>query len=236
MGCASGASAEARENGKRMIKVAVVDGERLVRAGICSVLRTSERIDVVAETGDGLRAVELARQHRPDVMVMDVRVGGIDGIRATRAVQRELPGTKVIILTAITVEDCVYRSFRAGASGFLVKDVSPDALINAVLDVASGGAIVSPAIAKGVITQFLRHDRDRAGRARAQVESLTNREREVLGYLVKGTGNAEIARTMFVSEGAVKAHVSHLLVKLKCVNRVQAAITAHESGIFPGVP
>ncbi|TWP46966.1 response regulator transcription factor [Lentzea tibetensis] len=215
-----------------MIKVAVVDGERLVRAGICSMLRTSERIDVVSETDDGRRAVELARRHRPDVMVMDVRVGGMDGIRATQVVQRELPATKVIILTAIAVEECVYRSFRAGASGFLVKDVGPQELVDAVLTVASGESVLSPAITRGVINQFLRFDRDRVGRARQQVESLTAREREVLAYVVKGVGNAEIARALYVSEGAVKAHVSHLLAKLRCTNRVQAAIKAHESGVF----
>ncbi|MEV6235670.1 response regulator transcription factor [Lentzea sp. NPDC051838] len=215
-----------------MIKVAVVESERLVRAGICSVLRASQWIDVVADTDCGHRAIEIARRHRPDVMVMDVRVGQMDGIRATRVVHREVPATKVLILTEITVDDCVYQSFRAGAAGFLVKDVEPRELVKAVIDVASGDAILSPAITRGVIDQFLRHDRDRASRARAQVENLTNRERQVLVHLANGAGNAEIARALFLSEGAIKAHVSHLLTKLKCGNRVQAAIKAHESGLF----
>ncbi|HEX8869695.1 MAG TPA: response regulator transcription factor [Lentzea sp.] len=215
-----------------MIKVAVVDGEQLVRAGICSVLRKSERIDVVAETHDGRLGLELARRYRPDVMVTEVCVPGVDGIRATRIVQRELPDTKVIILTAITREECVYRSFLAGAAGFLVKNVEPQALIGAVLTVASGESVLSPAITRGVIDKFLRFDRDRVLRAREQLKSLTCREREVLAHLVKGDSNADIARALYVSEGAVKSHVSHILDKLCCLNRVQAALKAHESGLF----
>jgi DNA-binding NarL/FixJ family response regulator len=215
-----------------MIKVAVVDSERLIRAGICSMLRTSERIEVVAEAEDGRRAVELARRHRPDVIVMEVRVPGLDGIRATQLLQRDLPDTKVMILTSITVEECVYRSFLAGASGFLVKDVAAHELVDSVLRVAAGELVLSPAITRGVINQFLRFDRDRFKRARDEVDTLTNREREVLAHVVKGGGNAEIARALYVSEGAVKAHISRILSKLRCANRVQAAIKAHESGRF----
>lgn len=215
-----------------MIKVAVADHEKLVRAGICSVLRSSERIDVVAEAEDGNRALELARRHRPDVMVMDVRMPGLDGIRTTQAVRRELPGTKVIILTAITVEECVYHSFRAGAHGFLVKDVDPRELVKAVLAVAGGDSILSPAITRCVVDHFTQVDRDRVRQAGERVQALTSREREVLAYVVKGLGNADIARLLYVSEGAVKAHVSHMLAKLGCANRVQAAIVAHDSGMF----
>jgi len=218
--------------GWQMIRVAVADGERLVRAGICSVLRASEKISVVAETGDGRRALELARRHRPDVLVMDVRTRGMDGIRTTRAVQRELPATKVIILTAVTRDECVYHSFRAGASGFLVKDVEPRELVNAVVSVAAGESVLSSAVTRRVVDQFLRYDRERVAEARRRVATLTDRERQVLRYLVGGTGNAQIARALFVSEGAVKAHVSRIIAKLGCANRVQAAIVAHDSGLF----
>lgn len=215
-----------------MIKVVVVDGEELVRAGICSILRGSGKIEVVAETGDGQRAVELARRHRPDVVVMDVPIAGLDGIRVTRVVQREIPSVRVIIFTAIAVEECIYRSFSAGASGFLKKGVAAHELIDAVTVVASGNSILSPSITRCVIDKFLQIDRDRARLAQSRIEMLTSREQEVLAYVVQGLGNAEIARTLFVSEGAVKAHVSHMLTKLGCANRVQAAIVAHDSGAF----
>ncbi|MFI7123860.1 response regulator [Amycolatopsis sp. NPDC049868] len=219
-----------------MIKVVVADNEELVRAGICSILRASGRIEVVAETGNGQRVVELTRRHRPDVVVMDVPIAGLDGIRATRIVQRETPSSRVIIFTSIAVEECIYRSFSAGASGFLKKDVAPQELVEAVTSVASGNSILSPSITRCVIDKFLQFDRDLARLAQNRIEMLTAREHEVLAYLVQGLGNAEIARLLFVSEGAVKAHVSHMLTKLGCANRVQAAIVAHDSGLFPSRP
>lgn len=215
-----------------MIRVAVVDGDGVARAGVCGMLRTSERIDVVAEAGDGRRGMEITRWHRPDVLLTEVRLPEADGIRITHLVQRELPDTKVVMLTTITQDECVYRSFRAGAAGFLVKDVGPGELVDAVLKVASGEQVLSPAITREVISQFLRFDRDNARRARAQIETLTNREREVLGHVVRGGGNAQIARALYLSEGAVKAHVSRIIGKMRCTNRVQVAIKAHESGLF----
>lgn len=215
-----------------MIKVLVVDGEELTRAGICSILRDSGKIDVVADTDNGQHAMELTKRHRPDVVVMDVPIAGFDGIRTTQMMHREMPATQVIIFTAIAAEECIYRSFSAGAAGFLKKGVRAQELIEAIAAVASGNSIISPSITRCVIDKFLQVDRDRARLAQSRVELLTSREQEVLAYVVRGLGNAEIARNLFVSEGAVKAHVSHMLTKLGCANRVQAAIIAHDSGIF----
>ena len=218
-----------------MIKVVIADGESLVRAGVSSVLRATGGVNVVAEAENGNRALDLARRHRPNVMVMDVWMDGLDGIRAARIIQRELPSTRVVILTAIASEECVYHCFCAGAAGFLLKGITPDDLVKAVTSVAAGEFVISPTITGSVIKQFLRFDRDRARSAQQKIGQLTARQHEVLAYVVKGLGNLEIARTMYISEGAVKAHVSHLLTRLDCTNRVQAAIVAHDSGLFQQV-
>ncbi|WP_191257648.1 response regulator [Amycolatopsis oliviviridis] len=211
----------------------VADADELARAGICSILRASGTVDVVADTESGRRAVELARRYRPDVLITDMPTTEWDGIETTRRLNRELPTTKVVILTSVATEDDIYRSFDSGASGFLKKEFSSRKLIDAVSAVASGSAFLSPAITRCVIDSFLRVDRGRTRAAREQIDRLTAREREVLAHLVHGLGNAEIARLLFVSEGAVKGHVSHILTKLGCANRVQAAIIAHDSAAFP---
>jgi DNA-binding NarL/FixJ family response regulator len=216
----------------QVIKVIVADGEEIVRAGISAILRLSGKVDVVAEVDNGRRVVELARRHRPDIVLTDIMIPEADGICVTRTLRHEVPSVRVIIFTAMTLEECIYRSFDAGASGFLKKGGPSTELVDAVTAVAAGNLIISPAITRCVINKFLHIDRDRARRAQDRIESLTCREREVLGRLVRGLGNAEIARLLYVSEGAVKAHISHMLTKLGCTNRVQAAIIANESGLF----
>jgi DNA-binding NarL/FixJ family response regulator len=218
--------------GGQVIKVIVADGEEIVRAGISTILRLSGKIDVVAEVDNGRGVVELARRHRPDIVLTDILIAEPDGIRVTRILRHEVPSVQVIIHTAITREECIYRSFSAGVAGFLKKGGPSAELIAAVTAVASGNLIISPAITRCVIGKFLQIDRDKARLARERIELLTCREHEVLGHLVRGLGNAEIARLLYVSEGAVKAHISHMLTKLGCINRVQAAIVANESRLF----
>ncbi|MFC3452594.1 LuxR C-terminal-related transcriptional regulator [Amycolatopsis speibonae] len=217
-----------------MFKVLVVDADELTRAGICSILRGSGSVEVAADTGCGQRGVELARRLRPDVVVMDV--ADLNGVRVARVLAREVPSARVLVFTASVAEECVYRSFDAGVSGFVRKGVASHELIEAIAVVASGDLILSPSVTRCVIDKFLQFDQERARSARGRVQLLTCREREVLAQVVQGLGNAEIARTLFVSEGAVKAHVSHMLTKLGCANRVQAAIIAHDSGLFPPEP
>ncbi len=174
----------------------------------------------------------MTRRHRPEVVVTDVPVVGLDGYRIVRLICRELPSTRVVILAATVEEECVYRSLRAGASGFFEKGRASRELVDAVVAVHAGEVALSPAATWCVVDGFLRFDREQTQSARRKIDSVTTREREVLGYIIQGLGNAEIARTLYMSEGSVKAHVSHLLPKLGCSNRVQAAIVAHESGMF----
>lgn len=214
-----------------MIKVIVADSEELVRAGVCSILRGSGGIEVAGETGNGYRAVELALRHQADVLVTDVHLDGIDGVRAASLIRRQAR-TRVVFLTGYTGEEVIYHCFSAGASGFLTKGVSPREIVEAIVRSAAGETVLSPSVTRCVIDKFLRYDRNRMRLARAKIEMLTSRERDVLTHVARGLGNAEIARALYVSEGAVKAHVSHLLTKLGCANRVQAAIIAHDSDLF----
>jgi DNA-binding NarL/FixJ family response regulator len=215
-----------------MITVLVVDSDEVFRAGICSILRGSGRIEVVAEAGNGNRLVEMARQHRPDVLIIDMQIDRPDGVRAIQRLKHERLPTRVIVLSAVIAE-FVGDALKAGVAGLLDKTVSPSELINAVIGVAaSESVILSASSTRCMIDGFLRFDQGRTRLARRKVEVLTAREREVLGHVLQGLGNSKIARTMHVSEGAVKAHVSHVLAKLGCVNRVQAAIVAHDSDLF----
>ena len=216
-----------------MIKVVVADSDEVVRAGICSILQSSGRIKVVGDTGNGHRAMELTRKHRPDVMVMDVQMVGLDGVNTIRLVRREMPSPKVVIFTSLATEECVYQCFNAGASGFLVKRAPSQEIVDATISVTSGNSVVSPLVARCLIDSFLRFDRNRTRLARSRIEKLTPREQEVLALVFQGYSNAEIARALYVSEGAIKSHVSHMLTKLDCANRVQVAIIAHDSDMFP---
>jgi len=215
-----------------MITVVVAHSDSLVRAGVCSVLRNTRRFEVLAETDSGLRVLELARRHEPKVMIMDVHLTGLDGIRAARVVHRDAPNTRVLIHTTTASEEYVYGSFRAGAAGFLLHTATPGDLVDAVRAIAEGGVVLSPAITRRVVDRFLQFDRERIAAARNGIASLTAREHEVLAALARGLGNTEIAKRMAIGEGTVKAHVSHLLAKLDCTNRVQAALLARDSGLF----
>ena len=216
-----------------MIKVVVADSDEVVRAGICSILRSSGSIKVVGDTGDGRQTMDLVRRHRPDVVVMDVQMAGVGGISTIRLVCREMPSPKVVVFTSLATEECAYRCFKAGASGFLIKRAQSREIVDATISVASGNSVISPLVARCLIDRFLQFDRDRARLARNRIEKLTPREQEVLAFVFQGLGNAEIARALYVSEGAIKGHVSHMLTKLQCVNRVQVALIAYDSDMFP---
>jgi DNA-binding NarL/FixJ family response regulator len=205
------------------ITVGVADSEALVRGGIRRVLEQTADVRVVAEAANGPAAVELAREHRPRVLLMDVLMPDLDGPAAAEQVRALSPATAVVLLTAVADDSCIGRALRSGATGFLLKDGSPRELV------AAGEAMLSPAITRRVLERIVDLDPEPMERARSLVGHLTGREREVLGLLAQGLGNLQIARRLHLSEGAVKAHVSRLLTKLSCDNRVQAAILAHNA-------
>jgi len=217
------------------VRVLIADDQALVRAGFRKILEADPGIEVVGEAADGLEAVEHSRVHVPDVVLMDIRMPGLDGIAATRRLSEELKdGPRVLVLTTFGLEEYVYEALRAGASGFLLKDVPPEQLIGAVHVVARGDALLDPAITRSVIEAFA--SRPAARRELAEtIEELTPREREVFALVARGLSNAEIARELVVGDGTVKTHVAHLLLKLGLRDRVQAVIYAYEAGVVqPG--
>lgn len=217
------------------VRVLVADDQALVRAGFRKILEADPQIDVVGEAADGLEAVERARELDPDVVLMDIRMPGIDGIAATRQLAEERSDSaRVLVLTTFGLEEYVYEALRAGASGFLLKDVPPEQLLGAVHVVARGDALLDPAITRTVIEEFATKPAVRRELA-AKLDELTAREREVFALVARGLSNAEIAGELVVSEGTVKTHVAHVLLKLGLRDRVQAVIYAYESGVVqPG--
>jgi DNA-binding NarL/FixJ family response regulator len=217
------------------ITVAIVDDQALVRGGFATMLGLQDGIDVVAEGGDGAAAIEIARTHRPDVIVMDIRMPGMDGLAATKAIvdAADWP-VKVLILTTFDPDEYVYEALRAGASGFVLKDISPEDLVVAVRTVADGGALLAPSVTRRLISQFATPPSlDQSVVAR--LERLTSREREVLVAVAAGSSNLEIADDLFVGVATVKSHVSSILTKLGLRNRAQAVAFAYESGLVgPG--
>jgi DNA-binding NarL/FixJ family response regulator len=215
-----------------VIRVLLADDEPMVRAGVRTVLSADPAIEVVAEAGDGRQAVELARAHRPDVAVLDIRMPVLDGLGATAEIRRAVPDTAIVMLTTFDDDANIARALETGASGFLLKASDPRDLIAAVRAAADGAAFLSPTVARRVIANLSGGDLTRGARARTMVDGLSNREREVLGMLGAGLSNAEIAQRLFVVEGTVKSYVSTILNRLGVRNRVQAAIIAHEAGLI----
>ncbi|MGW3960542.1 response regulator [Amycolatopsis sp. NPDC005003] len=212
------------------IRVLLADDEHLLRAGIRLVLRHAEDIEVVAEAGDGGEAVDLACRLPLDVALVDIRMPGVDGLATLEQLTRLAPAVKVVMLTTFGEPGYITRALRAGAAGFLLKDTGPQELIQAVRAAARGGAVLSPRITKDLIDRYVATDNSEACRL---VSTLTDRERDILIQLGLGRSNAEIARQLFMGEGTVKTHVSRILGKLGCDNRVRAAIISHEAGILP---
>jgi DNA-binding NarL/FixJ family response regulator len=225
-----------------MISVLLADDQALVRAGFRALLNAEPGIEVVAEAGDGLEAVRLAQQTRPDVVLMDIRMPGVDGLEATRRIVADpaLTGTKVVILTTFELDEYVFEALRTGASGFLVKDTEPVELLRGVRAVAAGDALLSPSVTRRVIGEFATP----GGRGRLsappeaaeqQLEQLTDREREVMVLVAEGLSNDEIAARLVISPATAKTHVSRAMVKLGARDRAQLVVYAYEAGLIrPG--
>ncbi len=216
-----------------VIRVLVVDDQALVRAGFRMILEAEPDLEVVGEAADGLEAVAAVQRHRPDVVLMDVRMPNLDGIAATHRILAGGGAAKVLMLTTFDMDEYVFEAFRVGASGFLLKDVPPERLIAGIRAVASGEALLAPSVTRRLIEAFVRRQPARA--LPPGIEELTAREREVLEMMARGLSNAEIAEAFVVSETTVKTHVSRVLDKLELRDRVQAVVFAYECGLLqPG--
>ncbi len=219
-----------------MIRVLIADDQTIVRAGFAALLSAQPDIEVIAQAGDGREAVYLAGSHRPDVVLMDIRMPHLDGIDATRRILADPANaaTRVLVLTTFDVDEYVYEALSAGASGFLLKDSTAEDLVAAVRVVASGDALLAPRVTGRLIKEFARQRRTRP-RPAPGLATLTARETEVLGLIAGGLSNSEIAARLVVSEHTVKTHVARVFTKLGLRDRAQAVVLAYESGLVtPG--
>jgi DNA-binding NarL/FixJ family response regulator len=218
-----------------VIRVLIADDQTLVRDGFRMILDAQDDIEVVGEAADGLEAVAQSRELRPDIVLMDIRMPGRDGLEATRELLRESPETHVLILTTFDLNEYVYEAMKAGASGFLLKDVPRSQLIEGIRTVADGEALLAPVITRRLIEEFVRRPPASIRPAPPLLETLTAREREVLDLVARGRSNSEIAIALYVSEATVKTHVAHALGKLGLRDRIHAVVFAYESGLIePG--
>jgi len=211
------------------IRVLVVDDQALVRAGFRMILEAEPDVEVVAEAADGVEALAAVQLHEPDVVLMDVRMPNMDGIAAARQILDDGSSAKVVMLTTFDVDEYVYEALRAGASGFLLKDVPPERLVAGIRAVASGESLLAPSVTRRLIETYVRRQPARA--LPPAIKELTAREREVLELMAHGLSNGEIAEAFVVSETTVKTHVAHILGKLDLRDRVQAVVFAYECGL-----
>ncbi|GAA0818413.1 response regulator [Streptosporangium amethystogenes subsp. fukuiense] len=223
------------------IRVLLVDDQPLLRTGFRLILEAEPDLTVVGEAGDGKTAQDQSRALLPDVVLMDIRMPGVDGIEATRRIVREAAGgahvPRVLVLTTFDLDEYIVEALRAGASGFLLKDVPPEELVQAIRVVAAGDAIVAPSITRRLLDRFGAHLPAHRQSTPTRLERLTERELEVLKLIAKGMSNAEIAAELVVSETTVKTHVGNVLTKLSLRDRVQAVVLAYETGLItPGSP
>ena len=220
-----------------MIRILLADDQAMVRTGLRMILEAQSDLAVVGEAADGSEAVEQARRLRPDVVLMDVRMPGLDGLEATRRLAGAgvEQGTRVIVLTTFDVDEYVVEALRAGASGFLLKDAPADVLLDGIRAVASGDALLAPSVTRRLIDRFVASYPRLDARVEADLATLTDRERQVLTLMARGLSNEEIGERLYVSESTVKTHVSSVLSKLHLRDRVQAVVLAYEAGIVrPG--
>jgi DNA-binding NarL/FixJ family response regulator len=214
------------------IRILVADDQDLVRIGLRTLLDSEEGLTVVGEAADGLAAVEQVRAHRPDVVLMDVRMPGIDGIEATRRIAADpaLAETRVVVLTTFEVDAYVFDALRHGASGFLTKDTRPADLVRAVRLVAAGEALLSPSVTRKVVREFASRP-TRVLKPHPQLDSLTDREREIVGLVGEGLSNDQIAERLVVSPATARTHVSRAMIKLSARDRAQLVVFAYQSGL-----
>ena len=215
------------------IRVLVADDQSMVRAGFRMLLADERDIEVVAEAENGREAVEKTARFNPDVILMDIRMPELDGLEATRRILAEDNGARILILTTFDLDEYVYEALSAGASGFVLKDDSPEQLLAAIRTVAAGDALLSPTVTKKVIKQFARHPRPAPPKALGE---LSERERDVFRLMAEGMSNSEIGQALFISETTVKTHVTHILQKLNLRDRVQAVVLAYQTGVFEETP
>ena len=216
-----------------MIRVLLADDQSLVRAGFRMILKSEPDLDVIAEAGDGVAAVELASELEPDVVLMDIRMPEMDGIEATRRIVTTEDSPRVLVLTTFDLDEYVFEGLRAGASGFLLKDAPENQLVAAIRVVAAGGSLFAPSVTRRLIEEFA--NRRAVADRTPGLDELTARELEVLRLLARGLTNAEIAKRLFVSEHTVKTHVARILMKLDLRDRTQAVVAAYESKLVrPG--
>ncbi|WP_106537290.1 response regulator [Haloactinopolyspora alba] len=213
------------------VRVALADDQVLVRAGFAALLASDPGTEVVGEAGDGAEAVDLVRRHRPDVVLMDIRMPGVDGIRATEQITADpaLSATRVAMLTTFEIDEYVFAALVAGASGFLAKDLEPDELLRAVRVLAAGDALLSPGATRRLVAEYA--SRSRPGARGDALDELTTREREVTALLAVGLSNEEIAQRLFLSPATVKTHIGRALTKTGARDRVQLVVLAYESGL-----
>jgi DNA-binding NarL/FixJ family response regulator len=228
------------------LRIAVADDQALVRVGFQGIIAATPGFEVVGEAATGDQAVEVARTASPDVMLMDIRMPGMDGIEATRQITgaAETAGVRVLILTTFDLDEYVYAALRAGASGFLLKDTMPEDLLHAIRVIAAGDALLAPSVTRRLLGEFARRPDAAAAACPAepappaaagpgQLRELTDREREVLTLVAQGLSNSEIAAELIISPATAKTHVAHLLTKLGCRDRVQLVIVAYRAGLVP---
>jgi DNA-binding NarL/FixJ family response regulator len=219
---------------QRAVRVLIADDQELVRAGFAMILAAQPDITVIGEAADGAEAIRAARASSPDVVLMDIRMPNVDGIEATTAICRDTRA-KVLVLTTFDADEYVYDALRAGASGFLLKDMRRDELVDAVRVVAAGEALLAPAITRRLIADVVARGRPPTPRTDSRLASLTARETDTLRQVARGLSNAEIAAELYVTEHTVKTHVSSILTKLGLRDRVQAVVLAYEAGlVHPG--
>jgi DNA-binding NarL/FixJ family response regulator len=213
-----------------VVRVLVADDQEMVRAGFRLLLEQVEDIEVVAEAEDGAQAVAAAHEHRPDVVLMDVRMPVMDGLEASRRIVADLPDTKVVVLTTFDLDEYVFAALRLGASGFLLKSSPAERMVRAIRLVAAGDAMIDPSVTRRVIERFGTHP-DPTPVPAPELERLTERELEVLRHVARGLSNSELAAELFISEATVKTHIARLLAKLGLRDRVQAVVYAYEHGL-----
>jgi DNA-binding NarL/FixJ family response regulator len=213
-----------------MIRVLIADDQALVRGGFRLILEAQKDIEVVGEAQDGKDALAKAHELRPDVVLMDIRMPKMDGLEATRRLLSGDGDSRVLVLTTLDADEYVYEAMKAGASGFLLKDVRPEQFADAVRVVASGDALLAPAITRRLIEDFVRRPPPGSGPP-AQLAELSDRELDVLKLIAQGLSNAEIAAALFLSEATIKTHVTHILTKLRLRDRVQAVVLSYECGL-----